>query len=446
MATCLFSINSGQQQNEMTSESTSRVTINSTTNALFYLSNELSQSVFFNVRLVGVYSSISISLTIYNADTLVVFGTLNITQQNTSTSFNISAGNYIICLRPIFGSYTVDITPTFISYNSTASFNPRSYVGYQSTFSLDLSKPVGVCTRRLLYTMVEGTLPDGLELLDNGLVTGYLPILDCDSYNKNLPTSNYWYHKISDSEYVTPWGRAYRFKVHLTLFDDRTKEDIRWFYISIVNDFTKNIALVDKYEALEDAKIATFEDKIKVDMIDLCKKDASVLPTEISDEEKFYNQIEDKKIDDESPIINDYNVDYSFSDNQEEEYILLNKEMLSDINRLGIIDYYISNYENDSDIIESLKDSIMFNNFLSENNIDSKYINILFVEYEDINVSIKELDGESYLVLINSYNSYNSTVDTSSRQNENYINLYNALPLTTYSLYGWSCSSTLTRG
>lgn len=270
MATCLTTIGEAQQLTEISSDITYRLSINQNINSLFTLTNELDQSVFFNIRFIGAYSSFSASLTIYNINTLRVFGTLNLNQQSINTSFSIVAGEYYICIRPIIGEYELDFKSTFISYNKVATFNTKSYFGYSSDFILETSRAPGLCKRRLVYTIIDGKLPNGLDMQDNGLITGFLPMLDCDSENDHLPPSAAWYHKISDSEYVTSWGRAYRFRVHLTLYDDSTKEDTEWFYISILNDFSKNLALVDKYEVLEDDKIATFEEKIKLNTLNLC--------------------------------------------------------------------------------------------------------------------------------------------------------------------------------
>ena len=272
MATCLTSINEvGEQLIELSSEAVYPATINNTKNALFLLSNEMDQSVFFTVRVIGAVSNISFSLTIYNTETLVQFGTLSVTQGNISTSFNIKAGTYYVCIRSQILSYNIELTPKFISYNKTATFNAKSYIGVASeTIELKASRPVGVCRRRLVYTIIEGNLPNGLTMLENGYISGYLPILDTDNFNYDLPPSNTWYHKIGDDEYVTSWGRAYRFRVHLTLYDDRSKEDIRWFYITIINDFSKNLALIDKYEMLDDERDVTFEEKIKLATVSLC--------------------------------------------------------------------------------------------------------------------------------------------------------------------------------
>ena len=441
MATCLNSINNNPQYIGLSSGVTNRVTVNASTNALFLLENELDQSVFFNIKLVGNYSNIAITMTIYNATTLAVFGTLNINQQNVSSSFSISAGRYIICFRPAFGSFVLDITPTFISYNNVASFIAKSYIGYYSTFDLTVKRPTGICNRRLLYTLVDGELPEGLTLLDNGIVTGFLPILDCDPKNKDLPTSNTWYERISDSEYITPWGRSYRFKVHLTLFDDRTKVDIKWFYVSIINDFTKNIALVNNYKILENNKIAAFEDQIKLDNINLCNiKNNIENNIEKSDDELFYESVENHKFDgdDENHILYKHNTDFIDNNSQESEYIIYDLKMNSNV--LDIIEYFINNFNNeDEQFLLSLKDSTMFNSYLLENNIDKKYINMDLTQYNDISMEFVILNDSEYLLLKN--DSKNVFTDISSMTDvfdEKHDQALKQLPLHSYSHYGWS--------
>lgn len=440
MATCLNSINNNPQYIGLSSNITNRATINTTTNALFLLENELDQSVFFNIKLIGSYSTIAITMTIYNANSLSVFGTLNINQQNVSSSFSISAGRYIICFRPVFGSFVLDITPTFISYNNVASFIARNYIGYYSTFDLTVKRPTGICNRRLLYTLVDGELPEGLTLLDNGIVTGFLPILDCDPKNKDLPTSNTWYERISDSEYITPWGRSYRFKVHLTLFDDRTKTDIRWFYISVINDFTKNIALVNNYKILENNKIAAFEDQIKLDNIDLCniKNNVDETNVEKTEDELFYESVEKHKFEDEDEILYKHNTNFIDANSQESEYIKYDLKTSS--NTLNIIEYFINNFNNeDEQFLLSLKDSNMFNAYLLENNIDKKYINTDLIQYSDITMKFVILNDSEYLLLNN--DSKNIATDISSMTDvfdENHDRALKQLPLHSYSHYGWS--------
>ena len=510
MATCLTTISEAQQLTEISSDITYRLSIDQNNNSLFTLTNDLDQSVFFNIRFIGSYSNFSASLTIYNINTLRVFGTLNLNQQSVNTSFSITAGEYYICIRPIIGEYELDFKSTFISYNKVATFNTRSYFGYSSDSILETSRAPGLCTRRLFYTIIDGKLPEGLTMQDNGLITGTLPMLDCDEENKDLPSSSSWYHKISDSEYVTSWGRAYRFRVHLTLFDDRTKEDIHWFYISILNDFSKNFALVDKYEVLEDDHIATFEEKIKLNTLNLCPPTScgtassnnivldlppELLPeaqnningnnsnsqsaqnningtnsnsqsaennsnseqvddplSEMSPSNRLYMDVEKYQVDDQDePIL--YNFDTGYEEREDEyiEMFLLEDKYVKNnqFSYMGndLFKYYIDKFEENNDLVIQLKDSYMFNVYLKENNFSNEYINEdVFdrLDYEDIELSIIELEKEYYIQLKNKIKKeYDESTDAQERIDQIQLELYNKLPWSPYAMVGFTSTFNL---
>lgn len=454
MATCLTTISEVGQLIELSSGVTHRIEINPNKNSLFSLSNELDQSVFFNVRFIGAYSSFSVSLTIYNKNSLRVFGTLNLNQQSVNTSFTIVAGEYYVCIRPISGSYELDFSTTYISYNKVATFNVKSYFGLYSGSSLETKRGnINYCNRRLIYTLVDGKLPSGLSMADNGLITGYLPMLDCDPENYNLPSSSSWYHQLSDSEYVTPWGRAYRFQAHLTLWDDPTKVDLRWFYILIINDFSKNIALVDKYEMLEDDKIATFEEKIKLANISLCpvpEENQIISDSNLdinSDENKLYLSVENSQVDDpDADLI--YSVDTGYIDylNSHTEMFALNSENVRNnqfyYKGKGLSEYFIENFNDSEDtLIIQLRDSYMMNQYLYENNFDSKYINYEALDrflYEKIKVEIVKLEDIDYLQFTNEEQEKTILNDASIRLEEMQQINYSKLPWSPYSWIGFT--------
>lgn len=487
MATCLTTISEVDQLIELSSGVTHRIEIDQNKNSLFSLSNELDQSVFFNVRFIGAYSAFSVSLTIYNQNTLRVFGTLNLNQQSVNTSFTIVSGEYYVCIRPISGSYTLDFSTTYISYNKVATFNVKSYFGFYSESNLEIKKGnINYCNRRLIYTVADGKLPDGLEMADNGLITGYLPMLDCDPENYDLPPSSSWYHQLSDSEYVTPWGRAYRFQVHLTLWDDPTKVDLRWFYILIINDFSKNIALVDKYEILEDDRIATFEEKIKLANISLCpipeetvlSKSSSasnlvVLDPLITDfenvnnngnlnndtsnqdgiwdsnseENNLYLKVENAQVDDpDADLIYEVDTGYINYMTNHTEMFALNSENVRNnqfyYRGKGLAEYFIENFDDEDDLlIIQLRDSYMMNQYLYENNFDSKYINYEVLDrffYEKIRVEIVKLEGIDYLQFTNETEDETTLNDAAKRLEEMQQRNYSKLPWSPYSWIGFT--------
>ena len=496
MATCITSIGiPGQQIMELSTGVAVQSNITKDINALYLLSNELDQSVFFNVRLIGTSPNISYTITIYNATTLVSIGSMVVTSITANSSFNIKAGQYYVCIRSQLLPYTVELTPKFISYNNTIIFSPRSQYGFSSTSTLTVSRPVGICNRRLLYTIIEGKLPTGLTMLENGYIAGSLPILDVDEYNKDLPPSNTWYHKLGDDEYITNWGRAYRFKVHLTLYDDRTKEDVAWFYISIINDYSKNFALLDKYEALSDDRNITFEEKVLMDK-SLCPPCGSLINDKDTDDiqddtngnilidmnnrtdyinkliEKNDNALYDAVVlndtddtDDENILLyqsgfGDVNmeehielihipplIEISFNDIEPEFFISTSVEetQLDTSISGGLVQYYISNINNNDNIlIDHLKESAIFQCYLIENNIGSKYVimeSVVNEQYKNINLSYINIVDEisnikSYYIQLDNLNDINED-DSTILFNDLYNDKYVELPLTTYAVNGF---------
>jgi hypothetical protein len=391
-----------------------------------------------------------ITLTIYNKLNLSIVGSLNITQNNINTSFSIAAGSYYVCIRSLLLSYDIQLTPTFISYSNVARLFPYSYFGYSASTTLTVPVPSSTCNKPLLYQIIEGSLPPGLVMLQNGYIYGYLPLLDCDNVNNgNLPTSNTWYHKISDDEYVTNWGRAYRFRIRLTLTDDYTKEDIKWYYIYVVNDFSKNLAFVDSFEVLNDNKVATFEEKVILKTNNLC---CGITNTNQVDNtaNDLYNSVIQYKVDDDvNPIIG-VDTTYHYTNMVDSDMIPINNsDILFDNNgnpkffdlyrasNDDLIQYYIDNFNKDNNLVDMLKDSCMFQIFIHENNIDQKYIiedSYSRFDYVGIKLEFITIDGIHYIEM---KNTYEQTVnDAQTAFDNNYNNAYSSLPLTSYSMHG----------
>lgn len=493
MATCITSINNQIQPVELSTGVVYPAVIDKNVNALYILANDLDQSVFFNIRVVGIASNISFTLTIYNETTLAVFGSVQVKDTSISTSFNIAAGRYYVCIRSQVLTYNIELTPRFISYSKSAIFTPRSYYGASSEGTIVTSRPPGLCNRRLLYTLIEGELPKGLTLLDNGYISGFLPILDVDEYNKDLPPSNTWYHQIADSEYVTNWGRAYRFRVHLTLFDDRTTEDIRWFYIAIVNNYSKNQALIDTYTELDDDRSVTFEERVKLDTIRLCPPlpcelvvdsdtvlSDSPVPLTIEQLIVNSNNANDISSDATRALYEAVELNKNIDDNAElNDNIMMYPHLYNDVDmdqlteqlpipnmhdiliqsdtditfaNMGIVDYYVDRFDEYNNIlIDHLKDSCMFQWYLKENNIAAIYIiddvlsrdtyNNVILTYSKITDERTKID--SYY--INMYVSGNNiSIDIKDEFTDRYQDNYNKLPLTSYSFIGFDSVTRLT--
>lgn len=263
MATCIDSINSGQMVTQLSSDVVYPSQASPTSNALYLLNNESDQTVYFTLLVKSQsIQAFDLTVTIYNYNTYQVYGTTKISSLLTNFSFNIPFGNYYVCVRSQIGTYTFNLTPKYIQYSRQITFEPRSNYGFSSQFQIEVKKKPGNCNRPLLYELIDGYLPTGLELLGNGYIYGHLPVLDCDWQNEDLPPSSTWYNQIHDNEYVTSWGRSYRFKVRLSFENDKEIFKETWFWISVLNNFNKTLEKVPLIGELIDDKIASYEEKL----------------------------------------------------------------------------------------------------------------------------------------------------------------------------------------
>lgn len=480
MATCVQTISGGTVQAETLSNNSPVVSlVNSTVNGLYSLSSSMDQSIFLNVRMLDSYTTINLSLTIYKKDTMQIFGSMNITRTLVNSSFNILAGEYYICIRSLLLEYSVELTASFINYVTIQTIDPTSTYGFQSDSVLTFKRVEVNCNKPLFYELIDGALPTGLTMLQNGYINGTLPMLDDDEYNKDLPTSNTWYEKIHDNEYITAWGRIYRFKVFLYLEGGYDKGVERWFYISILNDFNKNLRFVDQYMMLEDEKITTFEEQIKLNTIklcpDVCEDDStdngnnsnngndyvSVVDGEVyenvSEDNKLYFEIESKYTLPDEKIINTSTDGTIKKGVLETEMILLDGKFIqfyndvpqfpSDVGNNGLTEYYLENIDDEENIvIIQLKDSCMFQRFLKENDINDDLIDMNAYErfdFSDIVIDYHKLDKKQYIRMMNNNGKEIDISDDTDEFNKRHDDSIKKLPYTLYTMYGFNSEVTL---
>ena len=487
MATCATSINMTHSHIEAQSGTKYTIDISTATNAIFVISSELAQSIFFNARVLGTNAFIAYSISVYKKNTLQLFGTVNITTANSASSFSTLPGEYYICVRPTVSSYQIEFTLTYISYSAVVTLRATSEFGFDVSCELSTARPESVCTRPLKYTLIDGQLPPGLWMNEAGHIRGTLPMLDCEPSNADYPPSNMWYQQFGDEEYVTNWGRAYRFKVHLTLKDDPSKEAEEWCYISIVNDYSKNISYVDSFGILEDEQISTFEEKIivgsicpplncgnktlldlnttrnkssilyetfvlsddvknKIDrLLDLNNYDISILDASHKlmiengiTANDIYKYIELYVIDDDGePLLLSHVDGKKYSNSTEQELIPIDTtivpvyrdEPMFDGLRgtLSLVQYYIAHYNESNTLIDQLKDSCMFQTYLKENNIDSLYIQdyaLSRFDYEDIIVNFTFTEEDEKTYYISLMNN-NGIDETIADPSKKYNDIYN---------------------
>lgn len=464
MATCLSSI-STTVPIELYSNSEYASLLNNKDNALYQLTNDMAQSVSFTSVVTPISgTTISVTMTIYEKKTLRVLGSSNIDKSNFSVSFTLPIGSYLICLRDVISSSNLSFKSQFTSYNNVATLNATSSLGSSMSGELTTYRRVpssGDCKVPIAFEILEGALPTGLKMNIDGYVQGTMPMLDCDVYNKDLPSSNFWYQQLNGESSVSTYGRIYRFRVKVYLPSDLTKYDIKWFYINIIPDFSKNIMKVENIGILPSDKIAVYDDVIDLTnatLCDICPTDSltndtktkvsynidgtvhskniytseseNVINKSISNlnivsttpknnnkqtEEEFFNEIlSNSSLDDNFDNIYQVNTENSYISDIDVEMIYLDDlGFRFDTNGIPLLSskytgestllslYYNENFnESDNLFIVRLKDSTLFQQFLYENNGIKENIienTRTFRNYENITMEYEIVEKKHYL-------------------------------------------------
>lgn len=218
--------------------------INGTVNKLFRFKITSSYSVSFTVNLtpsLGSTVNAQLSIFSYNETTGLISSIGSVALNNLTTNFtrDFEAGSYIICIRPVTGSYTGTIIGNFTKFPGVAMMSATMYHGqtfYSNTGTIDVPQDIE-CNDALYFTLIDGKLPPGLQMSQLGLITGRLPNLDCIEDTAALSPSVNWYYKDFDGS-VQPWGFQWRFKVRVYLSTNNAVFADEWFCIKVHNNWS----------------------------------------------------------------------------------------------------------------------------------------------------------------------------------------------------------------
>lgn len=263
-------------------------TINSLTNKLFRFTITSSNTISFSVILSPVGGgSVNAQLSIFRYDgpgAIVSIGNVSLTNPSTSFSRDFEAGSYIICIRPISGSYSGTITGLFNPFPGVALMSATFRHGetlYSNTGTIDV--PSGIdCNDPLYFSILEGKLPPGLQMSQLGLIRGTLPNLDCIEDTVNLSPSVNWYFRDFDGN-VQPWGFQWRFKVRVYLSTNHSIYADEWFCIKVHNNWS-----IDRDNFIEAAPFERFRQiEIVQDALKL-PDTVCYMPCDLADDAKIF--------------------------------------------------------------------------------------------------------------------------------------------------------------
>lgn len=283
MATCLQTItdkiNNGQYNSitELLPNTLTNLSLSSTSKQLYRLTIIQQETAKFTISLVSPLSPSNVGVTIniyqYIANTVLLLGTVLVTEMILSFQKDFSVGDYLICIGSSSLSYTGTFIGQFTGYPVYAKFSPISYTGQAlRDFDLEFDYVEKTCDKPLFYEIVDGALPDGLQMTINGNIWGILPNMDCTPDNDDLSPSQNWYYEMDNT--WQPWGRQWRFKIKVWIFDYPDAWTERWFCIRVHNNWSWDRDNIQPIEYEEEIVEETFSEPF---VSDCCEKPEPVV-------------------------------------------------------------------------------------------------------------------------------------------------------------------------
>jgi len=248
MPTCLQSIqtkiDNGQLDTitELTTNTLFPISINFSQKQLFLLNIIQQETAKFTINLEARTSpnNIGVTINIYQllgGNSIILLGTVLITELIMTFQKDFTVGTYIICIGSASTAYTGTFIGNFTWYQIYSKLAPRAYTGQAlNSFDLEFSYVEKKCDKLLYFSIIEGALPDGLQMTLSGDIWGILPNLDCTNDTIDLSPSQNWYFAMDDN--WQPWGHQWRFKLRVWISELPDVIAEQWFCIRIHNNWS----------------------------------------------------------------------------------------------------------------------------------------------------------------------------------------------------------------
>lgn len=500
MTTCTSSIGSSSGLTVITNGSSYPIAFGSVTNQLLIVQLAATQSIFFNSNVIktgtGTYK---FTISFIDMATLNTVGSVNVTNQITNSSAHLPQGNYYICIRAIVGEYSGSISFSFVTYPLTSTFKMSAYVGEEmGLITLKTTKAVLACTQPLLWEFVDGQLPKGIILLNNGMLTGTLPWLDCQDDNQLLPPSNNWYYEDEFNGTAMPWGRQYLFRAKLMLAADRTVFDVARFSIAIVANWDKmRDAFNDNFKTLTQDIATPNNQRMVVGLCDvnqdLSNTNASIpinfltssgnLPTSITSQQSAQGAVQNAQIDSAANgnalsiedatkqlVANNTKAIQAMVNSVSQEQLVNVEEFIPDDKDITgqselieinvdltsptlVINWFINHFDDSFEELHSLTDedqqsllnmktSSMFNSYVASFEGLEKYTTD--TTFMNMTVAIREIEGLNYFALDEILEKKTNGISVFDKYTTNHNKQAQLVPIFLYTKFGEYCQLNLT--
>lgn len=169
----------------------------------------------------------------------ISLGTSLITEQTQSFQKDVGIGTYVICLKTNTNNYNGGILVEFSGFQVYAKLSADFYTGEQTSNPALIQDKFSIqCPEPILFEVIDGELPPGLEMTLYGKIKGIPPNQDCVESNSDLSPSVNWFGEYDGTGNWYPWGRPYRFLVRISLLSFPDVEKLQWFCIRVYNDWS----------------------------------------------------------------------------------------------------------------------------------------------------------------------------------------------------------------
>lgn len=247
MPTCLQSIQEKIDNNqldaitELVTNTLFPIVINSSQKQLFILNIVQQETARFTINLVAARppSNIGVTVNIYQllGNIILLLGTVLITELEMSFQKDFTVGTYIICIGSTATAYTGTFIGYFTGYQVYSKLTPRAYTGQAMyPFDLEFAYVEKKCDKLLYFSIIDGALPEGLQMTLSGDIWGILPNLDCTEDTAVLSPSQNWYFAMDEN--WQPWGHQWRFKLKVWIAELPDVIAEQWFCIRIHNNWS----------------------------------------------------------------------------------------------------------------------------------------------------------------------------------------------------------------
>lgn len=284
MPSCLQSIQSKIAQGQLDSitqlptNTIMPISMTSSGKQLFILEIVRQETAKFTISLVSEFqpTNIGVTVTFYQLldnNTIVTLGSVLVTEMILDFQKDFSPGQFIICIGSTSFSYTGTFLGLFTGFPIYAKLKPEVHTGAALSLSMNVPLPDRVCRKTLYFSILEGSLPPGLEMTELGNIYGVLPNMDCIDDNAELSPSQNWYYDLDGAWF--PWGRQWRFLIKTWVGDYPDANTTRWFCIRVHNNWSWDR---DNFKPPFDYEVTSMEDIEQPTLVELCCEPAEEPP------------------------------------------------------------------------------------------------------------------------------------------------------------------------